>query len=61
MAAIVAEADSLKTPAPDQKRMSTDPAYRKEHFSNLREANQKRAKLTLELYKAAPKHERIPP
>ncbi len=60
MAAIVAELDSLKTPAPDQKRMSTDPAYRKEHFSNLREANQKRAKLTLELYKAAPKHERIP-
>ncbi len=48
VAAIVAELDSLKTPAPDQKRMSTDPAYRKEHFSKLREANQKRAKLTLE-------------
>ncbi len=60
VAAILAELDSLKTPAPDQKRMAADPAYRKEHFSKLREANQKRAKLTLELYKAAPKHERIP-
>jgi thiol-disulfide isomerase/thioredoxin len=60
VAAIVAELDSLKTPAPDQKKMSSDPAYRKEHFSKLREANQKRATLTLELYKAAPKHERVP-
>jgi hypothetical protein len=58
--AILAELDSLKPPALDQKRMSADPAYREEHFSKLREANQKRAKLTLELYKAAPTHERIP-
>jgi thiol-disulfide isomerase/thioredoxin len=57
---ILAELDSLKTPAPDQKRMRTDEAYRKEHFSKVREANQKRAKLTLELYQVAPKHARIP-
>ena len=60
VAAILAELDSLKTPAPDQKRMIKDQAYRKEHFNKVREANQKRAKLTLELYKVAPKHERIP-
>ncbi len=57
---IIAELDSLKAPAPDQKKMRTDEAYRKEHFSKVREANQKRAKLTLELYQVAPKHERIP-
>src|SRR6516165_2270438 len=56
---ILRELDAVKVPLLDRAKRG-DNAYIKEFFDKRHEAVEKRAALILELYKAAPAHERIP-
>jgi thiol-disulfide isomerase/thioredoxin len=56
---ILAELDELKWIPFDRNRAS-DPAYGQEFLSRQNEVREKRAALILELYRAAPEHERVP-
>jgi thiol-disulfide isomerase/thioredoxin len=55
---ILSDIDAVKAPQADPTK-SGDRAYSQEFRTKLQEAASKRAKLILELYKAAPDHERL--
>ncbi|MGC8644549.1 MAG: redoxin family protein [Isosphaeraceae bacterium] len=56
---ILQEIDAVKMPTLNRSKIR-DQSYVKEYLNQRNEASQARGKLILELYKAAPDHERIP-